>query len=332
MARANKNQKLAEQVTMLNLLPYFRTHPQATLMEAADDLAMTPQQLREYLRRLHLCGPGMLPDELIDLDVSWTGVKILDDQGMAHALRLTRVEAGALLMALQSLLAVPGLVDSRALESAAHKLASRLGGSHADLGGWDFGHVPGEAAEADTAPTPEAPAADAAVETIRRAMEAGTTVSFEYAGATQPREVSAARLFRTGGHTYLHAFDASKGEHRTFRLDRMRKVVQGSTPADPRMAQSHFDPEDAFNFSRVSDHVVLEVAADSGWLIDDLLTDAVEREGDHLVVTLALVQPEWIVRFVLSHADRVRLVQPASLARAIAQRAQVGLNAYDVAK
>ena len=121
MARP-KNQSTTDIVRMLNLLPYFQQHPGRSTMEAAVDLGLDPATIMDDLNRLFCCGIGDMPDELVDLDPQRQAVQIYDAQGMDKPLRLTRTEAGALLLALESLESIPGLVEKHAVRSAATKL------------------------------------------------------------------------------------------------------------------------------------------------------------------------------------------------------------------
>ena len=126
---AHSSARLEDLVRMLNLLPYFEAHPGRTIMEAAADLGRKPAEIKDDLDRLWCCGlPGMFPDDLVDLDHSYLGVNVTNNQGMDQPLRLTQTEAGALLLALDSLENVPGLMDRSAVLSAAEKLRGIFAG------------------------------------------------------------------------------------------------------------------------------------------------------------------------------------------------------------
>ena len=118
-------EKLAALVQSLNLVPYFKAHPDRSIFEAAKDLGLTPDELVRALGRLHCSGISSQTQDLIDLSYELTtGVVIHDDQGMDSSLRLTPTEAGALLLTVEVLETMPGLVDRTAVVSAAEKLRS----------------------------------------------------------------------------------------------------------------------------------------------------------------------------------------------------------------
>ena len=123
-----KADRLAEVVHMLNLLPYFEAHPGISLMEASKDLGRSPKELMDDLNSLWCCGlPGLFPGDLVDLDHTYKSVKVTNAQGMDKPLRLTHTEAGALLLALESLENLPGLTNREVVQSAAAKLRGIMG-------------------------------------------------------------------------------------------------------------------------------------------------------------------------------------------------------------
>ena len=123
-----KADRLADVVHMLNLLPYFEAHPGISLMEASKDLGRSPKELMDDLNSLWCCGlPGLFPGDLVDLDHTYKSVKVTNAQGMDKPLRLTHTEAGALLLALESLENLPGLTNREVVQSAAAKLRGIMG-------------------------------------------------------------------------------------------------------------------------------------------------------------------------------------------------------------
>jgi len=79
---------------LLALVPYLLAHPGIRLSDVAADFAVTPDQLREDLNLLWVCGlPGHGPGDLIDL--AWEEddtVTVTHDAGMRRPLRLTTDE------------------------------------------------------------------------------------------------------------------------------------------------------------------------------------------------------------------------------------------------
>ncbi|MDO5077395.1 MAG: WYL domain-containing protein [Corynebacterium sp.] len=314
---AHSSARLEDLVRMLNLLPYFEAHPDRTLMEAAADLGRTPAEIKTDLDRLWCCGlPGMLPDDLVDLEHSYLGVNVTNNQGLDQPLRLTQTEAGALLLALDSLENVAGLTDRSAVLSAAEKLRSIMQDQTVAV-------VDSIAGEIPTEPVLEA---------IRQAMEQQHRLSFRYHSASTDkvtvREVSPARVFAHEGVTYLTAWDAEAGAHRTFRADRMTEVSVVNRPAEPHTDLLRFDAKNPFDFG--ADEVQLRIRASAVWLADYFpMTLGKQLDDAWFAATMPLLSEDWVVRFALSNADRVSIVAPMSLVSAIATQSRSALAAYD---
>ena len=97
---------------LLNMVPYFLANPGISAAEAAEDLGVTTKQLMNDLNQLWMCGlPGYGPGDLIDLSFSEESVEVTFSAGIDRPLRLTSTEATALLVALRSIVDLPGMVD-----------------------------------------------------------------------------------------------------------------------------------------------------------------------------------------------------------------------------
>ena len=119
-------------VRLLNMVPYFQANPRITFEEAAIDLGVSVQQLRDDLQQLFLCGlPGYGPGDLIDFEMSGRTIEVTFSAGMDHPLRLTSPEATGILVALRALLDVPGMVDPAAARSASRSRRRNAARHHA---------------------------------------------------------------------------------------------------------------------------------------------------------------------------------------------------------
>ncbi|WP_018295500.1 helix-turn-helix transcriptional regulator [Corynebacterium lubricantis] len=306
----DKTTKMQSLVNSLNLIPYLRQHPNATIMEVARDLNAEPQEIMDALRRLHLTGVGNGPGEMIDLVADWTGVTLINDQGLDKPLRLTPTEANALLLTLESLETLPGLVDQGAVTSAAEKLRDVLGSAGID---------------------DSVAAQDGAVATvIAQAIAEGCQLSITYHSASSDtssqRVVSPQRLFHRDGQTYLNAWDGQTSK--SYRFDRISAASlldeKSSAPAQK------FDADDPFGFS--DDHFAeLLIAPEATWLSEywDLELGE-ETESGWWSAQMSYGSEDWLVRFCLSQADRIRVVAPLSVADEIARRANGALERYDL--
>lgn len=325
---ADSPQKLAALVQSLNLVPYFKAHPERSVFEAAKDLSLSPDELVRALGRLHCSGISADTQDLIDLSYELTkGVVIHDDQGMDSSLRLTPTEAGALLLTVEVLETMPGLVDRSAVASAAEKLRSIMD---------ERSQAIYDAIADHSSATPDDE--DAQLR-INEALSAKKRVRFDYwsasSNATTRRVVDPARIFIRGDAAYLTAFVEDYGEHRTFRIDRMRSVEVLNEPAKPRSAQLRFSSADPFGF-RDSSSAEVEIAPDALWMLDEYdmsrTSDAAETTTRWVSAHMPVGSANWFARFALSHADHLRVIGPSDLVQAVREQAQAGLQRYSMVK
>ena len=114
---------------LLALVPYLTARPEGVrVTEAARDFGVNERQLRSDLELLWMCGlPGYGPGDLIDLSFEGDWVRVTFTAGMGRPLRLTTDEAVALLVALRTLLELPGLAEREAVSRALAKVSAVAG-------------------------------------------------------------------------------------------------------------------------------------------------------------------------------------------------------------
>lgn len=320
---SKKSERLADLVRMLNLLPYFQSHPERTLMEAARDLGRQPNEIKDDLNRLWCCGlPGLGPGDLVDLQADYHQVIIMDNQGMDRPLRLTQTEAGALLLTLESLENVPGLFNRDAVISAAAKLRDIMGAETAAV----FDSI-GEDRDEESQ----------ALILVRDAMQSGNQISFDYYSASRDirsrRTVSPAHLFTHEGETYLTAWDSAadlNSAHRTFRADRMSNLEISPEVSRPNTRKLEFNAADPFNFAEVELQAELLIRPDATWLADYYPIDLGEVTNSGMVrATMTVGSVEWFLRFAMGQSDRVSVSGPEDLRAVLLQRVESAVGAYD---
>ncbi|QDZ42601.1 WYL domain-containing protein [Corynebacterium sp. sy039] len=321
---AKSYKKLEDLVRMLNLIPYFKAHPGRSVMEAAADLGMQNKQLLEDLNSLFCCGPGSLPDELVDMDSSFRAVEIINSQGMDQPLRLTQTEAGALLLSLEYLESVPGLVDASAVRSAAHKLRQAMGD--------DVSGVFDTKIATDTSTEIEK-----TMGTIQEAMMEHKQIIFDYLPADQSKEkkqrvVSPIRIFTHDLHSYLCAWEDSVADTRNFRLDRIHHVEISDDKAK-NSSDFNFDDSDPFGYAAVATQATLIFHDHAVWLADTIpgaFGNWERYQGKQCyVVQVPIISQQWLVQFLLSNAKDVYAIEPSSLLDAVRKQAHQGLAAYN---
>lgn len=316
-------EKISHLVRTLNLIPYLHQHPHATPMEIARDLGHTHTEVMEDLHRLMLSGVGKRPEELIDLAPDWTGVTVIDDQGMNAPLRLTPTEANALVLTLESLETMPGLIDHSAVTSAAQKLRDVM----RDAGVSDAQHP--------DAPGPATVISEAVAQ--RRMLQ--LTYYSATSDTTRTRTVAPAGIFHRDGNTYLSAVE--DGVAKTFRLDRIEAASLIDDPIPPDSPTPDrggvYNSEDPFGFADANVATLL-IHPDAAWLADYWLIDLAteqsgagdESAGDSgwIRATMPYGSDDWLVRFCLGQADRVQVLSPKHIAAELAARGKAGLERY----
>nr|WP_231375782.1 WYL domain-containing protein [Corynebacterium aquatimens] len=303
-------------VRSLNLIPYLHQHPNSTPMEIARDLGQTHEEVMEDLRRLQFSGRSKVAGELIDLAADWTGITIIDDQGLNTALRMTPTEANALLLTLESLETMPALVNHGAVTSAAAKIRAVMSSAGVD----DVVH-PNEEGHAGVL---------ALALTQRRQVE--VTYYSASSDTTTTRVVSPLSFFHRDGNTYLSAVE--NGTQKSFRLDRVRHAELLDSPSEG--SAQDFDDADPFGFSG-RNVAQLRIRSEATWLADywqielgnSNATDCTDGGTDSWVdARMPYGSEEWLVRFCLSQADRLELVSPVKLREEVARRGKDGQGAY----
>ena len=325
---ARPARRVDELTRQLNLLPYFQRHPDRTVMEAARDFGLQPAEIMEDLNRLWMCGlPGLLPGDLVELEHSYTSVKIHNAQGMDKPLRLTPTEAGVLLLTLESLENLPGLTDQEAVVSAAEKLRRIMG---------DY-----TTAVYDSVADGEDDGDNATLSVLRDAMQQNKQVCFTYhshsSDTTKLRQVSPARIFTHEGEAYVRAWEEESGDHRNFRIDRIREITITAETSEPHLARLRFSADDPFDAGENTDRVSFLLREDATWLADYMSMDLSDEseyvtDADGIVWVPAsrpLYSRDWFIRFSISQADRMQVTGPTTLVESIEAKISVGLSAYN---
>ncbi|MFG1795313.1 helix-turn-helix transcriptional regulator [Nocardia sp. NPDC049149] len=304
---------------LLNMIPYFIAHPGISAVEAAADLGVTSKQLMSDLNQLWMCGlPGYGPGDLIDLSFSEESIEVTFSAGIDRPLRLTSTEATALLVALRSIVDMPGMVDPTAAHAAIAKIESAIAG----------GSVP----ESNGARTPpvEAPA----VATVRSALARQRALRLVYYSASRDvvseRVVDPIRIVLVDNNSYLQAWCRQAEGVRLFRFDR----IEGATELDePARAPSHAREESAALDLFQDDPAVplarLRIRADYAWVLDQYPMHrlAVHPDGS-LEATMRFATMDWMARLLLGFGSGVTVLGPPELVAAVRERSNAALAAY----
>jgi proteasome accessory factor C len=315
----------AQVARLLSLLPYLLAHPGAKVSDVTRVFGISERQLVRDLDVLWFTGlPGLLPGDLIEVDmeaVHGEGViKVSNADYLSRPLRLSSDEAVALLVALRSIAAMPGVTDSDAVSRAIAKLEAASGDAAAGMGS-----VRVESTGALLTET---------AEMVRTALRRGRRLHLSYwvpgRDETTERDVDPMRLAVVQGKTYLEGWCRLAGDVRLFRLDRIEQVRILDVPAElPNGAQPRDLSVGAFRPSPDDELVTLEVEPTGRWLVEYYPCESVEEIGDdRLRIRLRTADRRWLVRLALRVAPTARVVDPADLAAEVRRAARDALAAY----
>ncbi|WP_055114865.1 helix-turn-helix transcriptional regulator [Mycolicibacterium peregrinum] len=341
-------------VRMLNMVPYFQANPKVTRDEAAAALGVTRKQLDSDLEQLWMCGlPGYSPGDLIDFDFEGDTVEVTFSAGVDRPLRLTSTEATGILVALRSLVDVPGMVDPEAARSAIAKIESAAGTQRAALE--ESGSEESVPQESGAAAAVRAAVRDARALTLEyysasrdslttrtvdpiRVVLIGDNSYLEYYSASRDslttRTVDPIRVVLIGDNSYLEAWCRTAEAVRMFRFDRIvaaERLADPSAPPSPAVQAgtdtSLFDPDTA-DPSLPSATLLIDCSA--SWMFDYYPLRVVNELPDgacEAVMTYASL--EWMARFLLGFGSAVRVLDPPDLAQRVQESAGEALRVYD---
>ncbi|MCX5045827.1 YafY family transcriptional regulator [Aldersonia sp. NBC_00410] len=308
---------------LLNMVPYLLAHPGISKPEAAADLGVTVAQLEDDLNQLWMCGlPGYSPGDLIDLAFTGDTVSVTFSAGMDRPLRLTSTEATALLVALRSIVEMPGMVDPSAAQGAMAKIESAAGAAARSR--------TGAAGDSELA----APAESPVTATVRSALYRSHALRLVYYSASRDtvseRIVDPIRVMLVSNHSYLQAWCRNAEAVRLFRFDRIDDATELDEPSRPPAAALHeqnalelFSDDPALPLAR------LLIAPGSAWALDQYpMTNVVVRADATVEATMRFATVDWMARMVLGFGSGMTALEPPELVEAIRERSASALTAY----
>lgn len=305
---------------LLALVPWLRTHPGATVTDAARTFAITESQLRADIELLFCCGlPGGSPGDLIDIVLEEDRIIVLDPQQLDRPLRLLSEEALALLVAVRALADVPGLIEREALERVQRKLEEAIGADPA---------APNPLEVALT------PSTGDSLRLLREGVEQRRRVHLRYLGAARDevteRDVDPMRLLLREGYWYLEGWCHRAEAVRLFRTDRVESVALLDVPAAPPPQAVPRDLADGL-FQPSPEHMLIELSLrDSArWVADYYPCEYAHEQPDGtLHIGVRTPGPDWVRALVLRLGAQVTVLAPASFAADVGDWAERALAGY----
>jgi proteasome accessory factor C len=285
---------------VLAIVPWVLAHPGITITELAERFEVPELELERDLALLPLCGlPPYTADRLIDVSVIDGEVEIRLAEYFERPLRLAPAEGLALLAAGRTLLSVPGADAGGPLATALDKLEHALGATgrlSVDIG--SPGHL----------------------ELLHQAALDHEQVEIEYHSFARDeittRVIDPWRVFNAFGAWYVAAWGHRAGAERLFRADRVRSLRGTGNRFDPvaRDDVVEGDAADLVYRPRADDpRVTLRLAASASWVIESYPHEsATTRANGSIDVVLAISEPAWLDRLLLTLGPAARVIGPAS--------------------
>lgn len=307
---------------LLSLVPYLTARPEGVpLGEVARDFGVPERQLRRDMELLWMCGlPGYGPGDLIDLAFEGDRVRVTFTAGMVRPLRLTTDEAVALVVALRTLVELPGLAEREAVSRALAKVSAAAG----------------HAAERVTPVALSVDAKEQALAVVREGLERGRALHLTYYVPTRDerteRTVDPLRLLLVDGRWYLEAWSREVAGVRLFRLDRVDDVRVLDEPSTPPPGVPLRDVDAGLYQPGPGSPVVrLRLARTARWVAEYYpVEDVRELEDGGLAVAVRTADVAWAKRLVASLGGAATVEEPAELAAAVAADARAALTRYPV--
>jgi proteasome accessory factor C len=313
----------AERMTrLLALVPYLQARPDGVrLADAAADFGVTEAQLRRDLDLLWVCGlPGHGPGDLIDLAFEGDRVRVTFTAGMVRPLKLSTDEAVALIVALRTLLELPGLAEGEAVSRALAKVSAAAG----------------HPAEVASPVVVSVDAREQSLAVVRSGLERHRALHLHYYVPSRDerteRTVDPMRLLLVDGHWYLEAWCRNVEGTRLFRLDRIDDVTVLEEPAAPPPEAHERDLDDGlYQPGAEAPLVRLRLARTARWIADYYPVESQAEVSDPpggLAVAVRTSDLAWARRLVASLGGAATVDEPVELAEQVAGEARAALARY----
>ncbi|KLO30908.1 protein pafC [Mycolicibacter heraklionensis] len=309
-------------VRLLNMVPYLKARPGISKEQAAAELGVSLSQLQTDLEQLVMCGlPGYGPGELIDVTFYDDRLDVFESAGVDRPLRLTSREATAMLMALRTLVDMPGIVDPRAARSAIAKVEAAAGAA---------------APAAPASAVHDESAADfVRQDVVRDGVRQRRALAIDYYAASRDsvshRIVDPIRVVLIGAHSYLEAWCRESEGVRLFRFDRIddaRLLDEPSAPPEPvRQAETDTSLFDADPSLPVA---IVRVAPSAAWMFEYYPMQALGELADGWrEAQLTYASQEWLIRLLLGMGDEVQVMAPESVVAGVREASVAALAMYE---
>lgn len=307
---------------LLALVPYLQNRREVPIAQVAADFGVTESRIRKDLNVLWYCGlPGLGMGDLIEIDM-----ESVDGEGVIHLtnaeylsrpLRLDRIEASALIVALRTLREGAPQDQRDLVDQVLAKIEAAAG----------------ETAPVDVRlPRPDGHLADL-TEQLRAALASGRQVRLSYYVPSRDEQTSRVvdpiALSSAAGHLYLDAWCHQAQDQRLFRLDRVAEIEVLADPVSATDTAPRDLDDGLFRADDDSVLVTLRLQPAARWVTEYYPVESVAPASDGAIeVTLRAGDPGWLVRLVLRLGGQAVVLDPPELRDQIAAIAQRALEHY----
>ena len=270
---------------LLAVIPWVVEQDGAALDEIASRFDYPRAQLVEDLTEvvLFVGVHPFTPDSLIEVDITDDRVQIHYADWFSQPLRLTPEEGARLLTAGRTVLSMSDDEQATPLLRALAKLGMALGESADNAVDVRLGDAP-----------------EATLDTLRRAVSAGTQVELDYytygRDELTTRVVDPARVFSDHGNWYLHGYCHRADDERVFRIDRVRDA----RPTDDPITHPLDGDGGSFTPDGNDPRIHLRLDPGAAWVVEQYPTEDVTTLDDgRLDVVMAVTAVPWLERLLL---------------------------------
>jgi predicted DNA-binding transcriptional regulator YafY len=263
------------------------------------------EELEEHLSLLNLVNFGggcyavyaELHDDVVEVD------KELFGDTFRSAPRLTPLEARAIRLALEFVGPLIAAEAHRPLDRVRKKLEDTFGE-------FELSKTPELGAGAEQAE-------EEFVATLSDAIRQRRLVEIEYLkeedGTPTTHLVEPYTIERRLPHWYVHTWDRTRDDERSFRLDRMRSAT---------LSDDEFDPRDGFEPALLSGALIARVLYSPAVARWEVERGARPLADGSAINEQKIGSSEWLVGEILRYRGEAELLEPPELRREIAKRAQ----------
>ncbi|MFZ9927099.1 MAG: helix-turn-helix transcriptional regulator [Candidatus Nanopelagicaceae bacterium] len=311
---------------LLQLIPFLQANSGVSVDTTAKFFGITEEQLISDLNLIWLCGlPGYSHLELIDVSYDSGVISINNAETVDRPMRLSFDEGAALLLAIESLITIAPVGDSKILLTLRSKLLRAL-----DLDQ----EAPQESAH--TLNNEKISGSSPVLPVILKALESPNQVlDFLYYSATLDTSIHAQiipeRIFVQNGFTYLAAFSLTTGEHAMYRVDRIESATPAQQPSDISKIFDKFKKAEKPEASEGSAiEATVEIRREGAWFIQKwgLANIEYDQQIERFRGVIKVYNPSWLIRAALSLGGALAVIAPAELRSEVAKAAESALERY----